>query len=121
MIASLIMFLLGMATMFLIVMIIGEAGAGTGNKKIKDAIKDIELVGSIKYRFAQVTEITSRQMDLISSVDRPSASAAHSRHKNSIAGELKALEQQKIDIFKSILADGVDPQLSIVVDGQPKQ
>jgi len=119
--ALILMFLLGMCFMYVCVGIYGGylvTKEKDGKKAVRDAIKDIELIGSIKYRFTKVSEITDRQMQLISSTERPSASAAHSRHKNSIVGELKALEQEKIEIFKSILADGVDPQLSIVIDGQ---
>lgn len=116
-------FILGICFTLVVMGILGahlENKDRTDNKAVRDAIKDVELIGSIKYRFAKVTEITERQMQLISNTERPSASAAHSRHKNSIMGELKALEQEKIEIFKSILSDGVDPQLSIVVDGQPQ-
>jgi hypothetical protein len=86
---------------------------------LKDTISDIELMGSVKYRFSKVTEITERQLELVSRTERPSASAAHSRHKNSIVGELKSLEQEKIEIFRSILKDGIDPKLQIVIDGKP--
>ena len=112
-------FLLGIVATTAVLWII-TGSSKNDKRRVRDAIKDIELIGSVKYRFTKVTEITERQMDLIASTERPSANASHSRHKNSILGELKALEQEKIDIFKSILSDGIDPQLSVSVDGQPQ-
>lgn len=119
------LFVFGMITgASLILLILGIVGSHLSKRydnetDLKDTIKDIELMGSVKYRFTRVTEITDRQLELVTRAERPSASAAHSRHKNSIIGELKALEQEKIEIFRSILADGIDPKLSIVIDGKP--
>jgi hypothetical protein len=81
--------------------------------------KDIDKILSIRERFARASKITDEQMSLLSGVERPSASALHSKHQNSIISELKKLEEQKMDIFRSILKDGVDPNLSIMVDGKP--
>lgn len=91
-------------------------------KKIdsKKLYRDIELIGSVKYRFTKVNEITEKQLELVSRTDRPSASAAHSRNKNNIVSEIKALEEEKMDIFRSILNDGIDPNLQMIIDGQPQ-
>jgi hypothetical protein len=83
-------------------------------------IKNIELMGSVKYRFTRVNEITEQQLNLIGRAERPSASAAHSRSKNDIVGQIKALEEEKIEIFRSILKDGLDPKLQIMIEGKPQ-
>lgn len=80
--------------------------------------KDIKLIASIKKRFSTVSEITNQQMELLSRTERPSASALHSKHQNGIIGEIKRLEEEKISIFRSILKDGLDPNLSIIIDGK---
>lgn len=89
------------------------------DKLIDNMKSEIDLVLSVKKRFTEITEITDRQMDLMSGAERPSASALHSKHQNGIISELKKLEEQKMTIFKSILQDGLDPNLSIMVDGKP--
>ena len=83
-------------------------------REIEELIKDAEKLGSVKYRFKLVEEITNEQTGLIKSIDRPSASAAHSRHKNGVISRLKELEDKKADIFRSILDDGLDPMITIV-------
>lgn len=83
-------------------------------------IKNIELLGSIKYRVTQISNITDRQIELASRTERPSASAAHSRYKNDIVGELKSLEEDKITIYRSILKDGIDPELQMIMGGELK-
>lgn len=89
------------------------------DKEINKMKKDIDLVLSVKERFNEVTKITEQQMALLSGAERPSASALHSKHQNSIVGELKKLEEKKVAIFRSILVDGLDPKLNIMVDGKP--
>lgn len=81
--------------------------------------KDVDLLVSVRARFLEVQKITDQQMSLLSGAERPSASALHSKHQNSIIGELKKLEEEKIAIFRSILQDGLDPNLSMIVDGKP--
>ena len=81
--------------------------------------KQAELLGSVKERFKRFQAIAEEQHNLIGQVDRPSASAAHSKHKNKIVGELKALEEKKREILKTILDDGVDVHISMMgSDGQ---
>ncbi len=89
------------------------------DKVIDELRKDVDLALSVKQRFSRVSEITNEQMDLLASAERPSASAAHSKHQNGIVGKLKKLEEEKIAIFRSILKDGLDPKLSVVIAGKP--
>lgn len=89
------------------------------DKLIEGIKKDLDLAVSVKKRFARVTQITSEQMELLANAERPSASATHSKYQNSIVSELKKLEKEKMDIFRSILKDGVDPKLSVIADGKP--
>ncbi len=98
----------------------GDHLAKKEGDSFKKTLKDIELMGSVKYRFTKVNEITEQQLNLIGRAERPSASAAHSRSKNDIVGQIKALEEEKISIFRSILKDGIDPKLQIIVDGKPQ-
>lgn len=88
--------------------------------KINKAFKEIELIGSIKYRIEKVNELTKIQLGLLSQMDRPNASAAHSRYKNDIARQMKQIEEEKMSVFRSIIKDGFDPNLSIQIDGKPQ-
>lgn len=117
-------FFLGMVAGALVLLAALLSYSGELSKKedvaLKKTLKDIELMGSVKYRFSKVNEITEQQLALISRAERPSASAAHSRSKNDIVGQIKALEEEKISIFRSILKDGIDPKLQMIVDGKPQ-
>jgi hypothetical protein len=117
-------FFLGMLAGALILLLAGLVYGGEISKKedaaLKKSLKDIELMGSVKYRFTKVNEITEQQLNLISRAERPSASAAHSRSKNDIIGQIKALEEEKMVLFRSILKDGIDPKLQMIVDGKPQ-
>ena len=79
-------------------------------------IEEISKIKAIKSLFAEATKIAEEQANLISQVDQPSRSASHSRYKNGIVGRIKELENRKLDIFESILENGVDP-LIMVGDG----
>jgi len=81
---------------------------------VKASHKQAELLGSVKERFKNFQAIAAEQHELISQVDRPSASASHSKYKNKIVGELKALEEKKREILKTILDDGVDVHISMM-------
>lgn len=110
-------FLSGAGTLLAAAILVGLKQQKSDDKDLKKILKDVELMGSVKYRFAKANEITEAQLDLVSQAERPSASAAHSRHKNDIIRRLKQLEEEKIDLFRSILKDGVDPVLSVMIDG----
>lgn len=112
-------FITGVITLLITAIIFGLRQQKEDDRDLKKIMKEVELMGSVKYRFAKANEITEQQLDLVSQAERPSASASHSRHKNDIIRRLKQLEEEKIDLFRSILKDGVDPVLSIVIDGVP--
>lgn len=76
--------------------------------------------GAVKLQLQRINEISKIQMDFMGALDRPNASAAHARHKNSIVSQVKALEEEKVTIFKSILKEGADPMLSVVINGETK-
>jgi len=73
----------------------------------------MESVGS---RMKKVKDITTEQLDLQSQVVGPQKNALHGRYKNDLNGRIKELELQKADILRSIIADGFDPEIT-VVDG----
>lgn len=89
-------------------------------KIMKEELQKAELMGSVNYRFKQINEMTKRQMDLVSQMEAPSKSAAHSRNKSALSGELKQLEEQKLEIFQSFLNDNIDPVITVLnSDGEP--
>ena len=86
-------------------------------KGIEEALSDLETMTSVKERFKQVDEIIQEQLGLMSSIDGPSRGASHSKYKSEIARRIKKLEENKLAIYKTILADGVDPTLTAIIDG----
>jgi hypothetical protein len=85
-------------------------------KSIQDVHKNGEKLGSIKERFKQFTALSDQQQQLASHVYAPSASASHSKHKNSIITQIKSIEEEKRAILKTILDDGFDATI-LMIDG----
>jgi len=76
---------------------------------------------SIKDRLAQASKLAMTQAELRSQAEMPSKNSTHSKHKNGLISEIQSLEQQKIDILKTILAEGFNPIITVVQDGGAKQ
>lgn len=99
-------FLAGSATMITFLMHLGRKSEIKGLKE-KIAKKD-----SINGRLKRVKEITAEQLNLQGHASGPQKNALHGRHKNGIIGQIKALEEEKDNILRSILKDGHDPELT---------
>ena len=90
----------------------------SASDSVKKLAQDPKLLDSVRERISRVTEIADKQEVLIISAQTPSASASHARYKNTLIRELKALEQEKMDIFKSIVNDGIDLKMKTTIDGK---
>jgi hypothetical protein len=86
-------------------------------KELAEAVKDLELIGSIKSRFKDADELVHEQLDLMGALDAPSSGASHSKHKGELITRIKQIEAEKLAIYKTILADGINPTLTAVIDG----
>lgn len=75
-----------------------------------------EKAKSISSRMNRVKEITNQQLDLYSQISGPQKNSLHGKHKNNLNGQMKELDDEKAAILNSILADGFDPEIS-VMDG----
>lgn len=74
--------------------------------------KDIaSKVESAKERINQALDISEQQYALMSGIEGPQSGPLHGKHKMSVSAELKRLEEEKITILKSVLADGYNPKL----------
>lgn len=69
---------------------------------------------SVNSRMKKVKEITQEQLSLQSGAQGPQKNALHGRYKNGLIGRIKELETEKNDILKSILADGFDPEITVM-------
>ena len=61
-----------------------------------------------------IDEITKTQLDLMTQLERPNASAAHSRHKSKISNEIFSLEEDKRKFLQKILDLGLDPKIQVM-------
>ena len=93
------------------------SGAEYALQELTDAMKDLELMGSIKSRFKDVEELVHEQLSLMGALDTPSSSASHSKHKSDLISRIKQIEEDKLSIYKTILADGINPTLTAIIDG----
>jgi flagellar biosynthesis GTPase FlhF len=79
------------------------------------------LVASIKDRLTKAHEMTQKQFELLAELDMPSKNAVHSKWKNGISREVRQLEDDKVALLKSILADGFDPEIAILNESYQKE
>lgn len=79
------------------------------------------LVASIKDRLTKAHEMTQKQFDLLAELDMPSKNSLHSKWKNQISREVRLLEDEKVSLLKSILADGFDPEIAILNESYQKE
>ncbi len=87
-------------------------------QEIEKAFNEGFKMGTVAPKLERVNAIAGEQMNYMSGLDRPSASAAHSKHKNSVISTIKKLEQEKLELLRAIIKDGVDPILSVSIDGK---
>lgn len=92
----------------------------TLKKELLNAYDEGVKYGVVKPKIERINEISKEQVAYMGNLDRPNASAAHARHKNKIVSLIKALEEEKMSLFKSILESGADPLLSVMIEGKAK-
>lgn len=85
--------------------------------KIKDEMKKEAIWSSARQRFDKAAAIAEQQNDLLGRVDGPSRGALYSKWRNDVRGQLLELEREKMEIFRSILADGLDPLINVIGEG----
>lgn len=90
----------------------------TVKTELRRAYEEGVQYGLVQPQIDRINEISKEQVEYLGALDRPNASAAHSRHKNSIITLIKKLEEEKITLFKSILNSGSDPLLTVMLDGK---
>jgi hypothetical protein len=128
-IPMLFMYLLGLGMGFGAFVAYGSYQVGKLKKKrdelfeeVKKKAMDMESkTSSIRERLAEASKLAQVQADLRSQAEMPSKNSTHSRHKNGIISEIQLLEQQKLDILRTILAEGFNPVITVVHDGGAKQ
>lgn len=115
-------FIVGIVSTFLILLYWGNRRYSKTlnalNETSEAFLKKTELVGSAKLRFNKIEDITADQLSLIKQLDMPSSSASHSRYKNTLIRQLSDMENEKIEIMRSIVKDGIDPVVSFSIDGE---
>lgn len=105
--------LLGIVGTLMFLALISVRAGRLDEKQVKMIIDEAEKIGSIKYRFEQAQELSAQQLDLLNQAYQPSMSAAHSRYKNGLIHRVEEIEKEKIEIFRTIVKDGVDPYLQL--------
>ena len=71
---------------------------------------------SIKERLVKATQIAQTQQELRAQIEMPSKNGLHSKYKNGLMTEIGELEQEKIDILRTILAEGFTPMITVIQD-----
>lgn len=71
---------------------------------------------SIKERLIAASELAQAQMAIRAQMEMPSKNALHSRYKNSLGTELQDMEEKKLGILRTILAEGFDPMITVIND-----
>jgi hypothetical protein len=77
-----------------------------------------DKVPSVNKRFSRIKEIINEQLDLQSYAEGPQKNSMDGKNKNSMIRTIKSLEEEKNDIFRSIINDGHDPKITVMgLDG----
>ena len=76
---------------------------------------------SIKDRLFRASDIAKAQMIIRSQMELPSKNATHSRYKNGLVSELQDLELKKLDLLKTVLAEGFDPTITVINEAGAQQ
>ena len=92
-------------------------------KKVKEGLitqmqersKEMSEKGnSIKERLIKASELAQAQVALKGQLDAPSKNALHSRYKNGLIGEIQHMEEEKLSLLRTVLAEGYDPLITVV-------
>ena len=71
---------------------------------------------SIKDRLIKASELAQAQMAVKAQIEMPSKNALHSRYKNGLVSDIQDMEHQKLDILRTVLAEGFDPIITVIND-----
>jgi hypothetical protein len=91
--------------------------------KVKEQVQGLDIEQkktSIKERLVKASELANAQMDIRAQMEMPSKNALHSRYKNGLIGELQDMEQQKLDLLRTVLAEGFDPMITVINESGAK-
>lgn len=113
-------FLLGLFTGVAAVFTTGYLMLRGDRKKLKkelDAIKSKQLTEkqyeSVRPRLKKAAEISNKQLELYMQTQEPSKNSLHSKWKNDLIYQIKELEKEKRTVLRSIIKDGLDPELEL--------
>lgn len=76
--------------------------------------KTLEKTTSVSERMKRVKEITNEQLELSRQVDGPQKNGLDGKFKNNKISQMKALDEEKNNILRSIILDGNDPEITTV-------
>ena len=68
---------------------------------------------SVNLRLQRASELTRLQNEIMQQAQQPSQNALHSKHKNGLIQQYKALETEKMGVLESIVKDGHDPLVTV--------
>jgi Na+-translocating ferredoxin:NAD+ oxidoreductase RnfG subunit len=66
-------------------------------------------------RLKKVKELTERQAELLAAAEAPQKNALDGLYKNDLVKEAKEIEKEKNNILRSVLQDGFDPPISLLM------
>lgn len=83
------------------------------NKTAKNKLKALSTdKPTVDQRMKKVKELVAEQLELSRRADGPQKNGLDGKYKNQLIRQLKALEEEKNDILRSIILDGEDPTLT---------
>lgn len=98
---------------------------GSKEKLLAELIKKTKEMeskkNSIQERLIQASDLAKAQSELRAQAEMPSMNALHSRHKMGLVSEIQEMEQRKLDILRTILAEGFDPSVTVITDAGNKE
>jgi hypothetical protein len=75
-------------------------------------MRGARIAGSVNYRFKQIKKLTEKQFDIAKMIEGPSRGPSFSKYRRQAQKDIQELEDQKLEIFRSMVDDNVDPLIS---------
>ena len=83
-------------------------------KRLESFINKIEMIASAQKRMSKVKEITMKQLNLLAQVEAPQKNSLDGKYKNILISEIQSLEEEKIEILRSLIKDNLDLKIVIL-------
>lgn len=71
---------------------------------------------SVRQRLNKVQDLTQEQLGILGMMDKPQSGPLEGRNRKYLQAQLTEIEEEKLNLMKSIIKDGFNPKIKILND-----